>query len=58
MSTVTNHRTVGKYVRDVDDEMFRQISGHIGSRSVARVGEYVESCDPEMYWHIVEMEWE
>jgi len=50
------HRLVGRYVRDVDGEMFRQIAAHIGSKSLQKVGAYVETCDAEMYDNILSME--
>ena len=56
VSETKKHQKVGRYVRDVDGEMFREISSHIGSKSLAKVGAYVETCDAEMYDHILEME--
>lgn len=55
MNVTAKNRVVGKYVRDVDGEMFRSIAAHIGSRSLVKVGEYVETCDAEMYDHIIAM---
>lgn len=56
MSNTKNHQKVGRYVRNVDGEMFRQIASHIGSKSLTKVGAYVETCDAEMYDHILEMD--
>lgn len=56
MSETKKHQKVGRYVRDVDGEMFRQIASQIGSKSLTKVGAYVEMCDAEMYDHILEME--
>lgn len=56
MSETKKYQKVGRYVRDVDGEMFRQISNYIGSKSLTKVGEYVETCDAEMFDRILEME--
>jgi hypothetical protein len=51
-----SHRRVGRYVRDVDGDMFRSIAEDIGSKSLQKIGAYVETCDAEMYDHILSME--
>ena len=50
MSTVTaKRRWVAAYLMEVDPEMFEHVCRLLGSRSLAKVGAYVEETDPVGY---------